>query len=119
MSAPNYRAEALAWIRAHPDAWQLLVELALIRVRMGRRFSPKSLVERARWDAPNNLFTPAGGYKLNNNHTAYLGRELARQFPETRPFISFRRAGDEPVTASNDDGHAGRVTSVTSHHVDL
>lgn len=119
MSAPNYRAEALAWIRAHPDAWQLLVELALIRVRMGRRFSPKSLVERARWDAPNNLFTPAGGYKLNNNHTAYLGRELARQFPETRPFISFRRAGDEPVTASNDDGHARRVTSVTAHHVDL
>ena len=111
MSAPNYRAEALAWIRAHPDAWQLLVELALIRVRMGRRFSPKSLVERARWDAPNNLFTPAGGYKLNNNHTAYLGRELARQFPETRPFIKFRRAGDEPVTADNDDVHAGRVSA--------
>ena len=111
MSSRNYRAEALEWIRTHPEAWQLLVELALIRARMGRRFAMKALVARARWDAPNNLFTPAGGYKLNNNHTAYLARELVRRHPEVRPFMKFRRAGDEPVTADNDDVHAGRVSA--------
>ena len=110
MIGRNYRAEALEWIRTHPEGWQLLVELALIRARMGRRFAMKALVARARWDASNNLFTPAGGYKLNNNHTAYLARELARLYPEIRPF-KFRRAGDEPVTADNDDVHAGRVSA--------
>ena len=111
MSGRNYRAEALAWIRTHPEAWQLLVELAMIRARMGSRFAMKALVARARWDASNNLFTPAGGYKLNNNHTAYLARELARLYPEIRPFMKFRRVGDEPVTADNDDVHAARVTA--------
>ena len=98
--SPDYRAEAMRWIREYPDAWMLLVDLARARAKRGQSFGMKALVERARWDAPADLFSPTGTYKLNNNHTSHLARELVTRYPELRPYVHLRRTADEPFTCS-------------------
>lgn len=90
----DYRSEASAWIDEHPTAWELIVGLALERVKAKRRFGMKALIERARWDAPARFFG-SGTYKLNNNHSAYLARELVKRYPSARRYLSMRRTEDE------------------------
>lgn len=84
---PRYHREAREWIRTYPKVWAYMVEQALSVARQGRRFGMKALVEHVRWRVQ---FQWGGEYKLNNNHTAYLGDELVARYPEIRDHLERR-----------------------------
>ena len=78
------------WARDNPDAWAWIVERALAAAEAERRISVYELVERVRMMD----FARADGQplKINNRIRPGLARILARDYPQTAPFIEFRRA---------------------------
>jgi hypothetical protein len=86
----TYQQQADQFIRSNPTVWRDLVDAARKLAARGRRFGMKGLVEWARWQW---IFASddAQGWKLNNNHTAYLARRLCEEVPECRDYIEFRR----------------------------
>lgn len=89
----SHRQAALRWMEEHPDAVQLFETLAMQAANRGRKFGMKALTERVRWEY---LITrDEGTWKLNNNHTAYVARELVRRHPSLAEHIEFRRASGE------------------------
>lgn len=89
----SHREAALRWMEEHPDAVSLFETLAMQAAARGRKFGMKALTERVRWEF---LITrDEGTWKLNNNHTAYVARELVRRHPHLAEHIEFRRASGE------------------------
>ena len=86
----RYGDQADDFIRDNPEVWSDLVAAARKLAARRRRFGVKGLVEWARW---HWIFASesAQGWKLNNNHTAYLARRLCEEAPECRDYIEFRR----------------------------
>lgn len=89
------RQRAADWITANPQAFALFERFALQMAERGRSFGMKALAEKVRWEVMATWDKDADGYRLNNNLTAYLGRELVARHPELEPFIEFRRCRDE------------------------
>ena len=89
----GHRQSALRWMEEHPDAVQLFETLAMQAVNRGRKFGMKALTERVRWEYM--ITRDEGTWKLNNNHTAYVARELVRRHPQLAEHIEFRRASGE------------------------
>jgi len=50
----------------------------------------KALAERVRWEAAT-LWDEDCGFKINNNHTAYIGRRLMAKHPQLAAYIETRR----------------------------
>lgn len=89
------RQAAADWVTANPQAFALFERFALEMAARGHRFGMKALAERVRWQVLATWEKDAAGYRLNNNLTAYLGRELVARHPSLKPFIEFRRCRDE------------------------
>lgn len=89
------RQQAADWIIANPQAFALFERFALAQAERRRSFGMKALAERVRWEVMTTWDSDADGYKLNNNLTAYIGRELVAKHPELAEYIEFRRCRDE------------------------
>lgn len=93
-------ASALKWMDSHPFLMSLFMRFALEKLAKRQRFGIAALTERVRWECPNEPSqdgadsTASAGFKISNNHRAYIARWLIRQVPALRELITLR-----PVTA--------------------
>lgn len=85
----GHRRAAEAWIVRHPDAMILFMGFALDAVRAGRRFGIGALTERVRWETM--VAWDGEPFKINNNHRAYIARELIRRRPEIAEYVETRK----------------------------
>ena len=93
---------AQRWMRENPEAMAIFERLAFAAADRGRKFGIKLLAERVRWEYTVELDQdPENTYKINNNYTAYIGRELIHRHPRLADFIELRRLQD--VTDPSDD----------------
>lgn len=90
--ARDYATQADAFIDANPHVWARFIEAARAMAAKGQHFGMKGLVEWARWQWMLST-KDAQGWKLNNNHTAYLARRLMKDVPEVADLIETRRVG--------------------------
>lgn len=93
------RAAAHQWMDAHPVAMDLMRLFASDLARSGRRFGFKLLVERVRWEFAIDRKLNPDDFKINNNWTAYIARQLAAEMPELAALIECRatKAADKPM----------------------
>jgi hypothetical protein len=55
----------------------------------GRPFGVKLLAERVRWEVAYHWGEQQ--YKLNNNLTSYVARQLVHDLPALKPYLKFRK----------------------------
>ena len=82
---------AREWMEDHPEAMALFERLALQAAERGCRFGIGLLTERIRWEFA--VERGVDGFKINNNHRAYIARELLRRHPRLRGFLETRKVG--------------------------
>ncbi|MGB0685282.1 MAG: hypothetical protein ACPGQD_03710 [Planctomycetota bacterium] len=87
----NRRQAAEDWMHEHPEALEVLEELALRRAQKRAPFGIKMLFEVARWEFVDRWGRDARGYKLNNNHAPYVARALIAKHPVLEDLIRVRR----------------------------
>jgi hypothetical protein len=67
--------------------------MALTRARLGQKFGIGALTEVVRWEVAIQTRRVGDGFKINNNHRAYIARELLRRVPSLRDFLELREVG--------------------------
>ena len=87
----DLRAKAAAWIDANPVAYARFERFALEAARSGRHFGIGLLTERVRWEALVRIQQDEDGYRINNNHRAYIARKLIADHPQLDGLIRFRK----------------------------
>ena len=81
---------AKEWRKQNPDAWEYMVALAIAEAGLKRRFSVRWLMEEARkLDFVDRAGDP---FRINNCFNPVFARMIAKEHPETRDFIEFRRS---------------------------
>ena len=89
---PEERFEAFH--AAHPEVYRELRRRAfLLQQRGWKRYSIKGIWEVMRFDFAMSWGRPSGGFKLNNNYTAYYARLLMEREPELEGFFETRGNG--------------------------
>lgn len=76
---------------ANPNVFALFRSKALEMLVRKRRFGIAMLVESARWDIRRDWELDESGFKLNNNHRAYIARDLIASMPDLVDLIETRR----------------------------
>ncbi len=111
----THEARALEWMAANPEAMQCFTRLALQMAGRDVKFGMKHLGEIVRWRMKLQRRVPVVGepgtreFKINNNHLAYIGRELIRRHAHLEAFIETRRAGEEDgLTTETQRAQRGR-----------
>lgn len=105
-SATTHEARAHEWMAANPEAMQCFTRLALLYAGRKVKFGMKHIGEIVRWRMTLRRRVPVVGspgtrdFKINNNHLAYIGRELIRRHPHLEEYIETRRAGEEEPQAT-------------------
>lgn len=89
VTTDDLRSAAEQWIATNPQVYALFERFALEMHARGRKFGVGLLTERVRWEC---AITTASddGFKINNNHRAYIGRKLVADHPQLQSFLSFR-----------------------------
>ena len=90
---------AARWMRDNPKAMKMLEDYAMHAWASGAQIGIALLVERVRWVHVVER-RDEEGYKINNNHRAYIARELMRRRPQLRDTFETRRAGVEWAACS-------------------
>jgi hypothetical protein len=90
----DHAARAADWMRDNPRAMKMLEDYAMHAWASGARIGIALLVERVRWVHVVER-RDEEGYKINNNHRAYIARELMRRRPVLVNTFETRRAGVE------------------------
>lgn len=86
-----------AWKATHPQVYALFLRFAEEALRAGRRFGIKQLGERVRWEVWMAWPKDKAGFRINNNHLAYIGRDLILELPGLADLIETRRVkGENP-----------------------
>lgn len=99
--ARTYREKAEAWAKENPEVFKLFEKFALQAANRQRQFGMKALAEKVRWEAMMKWDKDEEGFRINNSHTAYIGRMLVEKHPHLAQFIEFRKAqGDEERKAA-------------------
>ena len=76
--------------KEHPEMLKKAAEIALSAKRKGwKRWSTKGVLEVLRWQTAINADMGLG-LKVNNNHTAFMARDLMRDHPELDGFFETR-----------------------------
>lgn len=83
----DLRAEAEAWLAAYPNLYAAFEEAAIFYLGRGESFGAKFLAERVRWETEGEY----PGFKINNDHVAYIARKLVEDHPELLGRLRFRR----------------------------
>lgn len=87
----DLRREAEKFIDEQPDAYALFERFALEMLAVGRKFGIGALTERVRWEITMTWDPDARGFKINNNHRAYIARQLIEDHPGLADLIQVRR----------------------------
>lgn len=82
------------WAMRNPDVIVLFLQFARERLRSGRPFGMKALVERVRWDEPVPI-EKSQGFRLNNSSVAYLARDMVKIEPGLKRLMRMRRVKGE------------------------
>lgn len=81
----------------HPEMLSMAAEIALSAKRRGwNRWSTKGVCEVLRWQTAVNADMGLG-LKIDNNHTAFLARDLMQMHPELDGFFELRRQGPRGI----------------------
>lgn len=89
---------ARQWIRDNPKAWEYAVNLALHEAHAKRRISMSWIIEQVRRkDFARSDNEP---FKINNTLNSAFARIMAMDYPETKPFIEFRKAACDGLIPS-------------------
>lgn len=95
--ARNRHEEAYrAWSETHGEVMGLFIRFARERLAHGRRFGVGALTERVRWEVATTWEPDREGFKINNNHRAYIIRDLLKLEPRLEPLVVTRRVTGEP-----------------------
>jgi len=86
----DLRQEAEHWISSHVEDYNLLCQRALSRFEKGLPLNVSLLAEWMRLGSAAAV-DPVDGYKLNNNHRAYIARRMVADFPQLEKCFRFRK----------------------------
>jgi len=86
----DLRRKAEEWITANPVIYALTERFALEMASKKKKFGIALLFERVRWEIKVTAQPDEDGFKLNNNHRAYVARRLVQDHPDLAQFLSFR-----------------------------
>lgn len=84
----NLRTEAERWISANTARYHLMCGKALSRLDAGQSVNIQMLAEWARLEVEGKK--DRDGFKLNNNHTAYIARRMVADHPRLATAFRFR-----------------------------
>jgi hypothetical protein len=86
----NLQVRYNEWRQENQDVFELIEKTALSMCGRGRRFSIDGVVHHVRF---NEFFTGYRDdpYRINNNHVAYIARELLAEYPGMRSYITTRQ----------------------------
>jgi hypothetical protein len=87
----GHERDARTFLAARPEVWTLFLSFAELMRRLGRRSGIGLLAERVRWEVRTTWTADAQGYRLNNNHRAYLARYLLAVDPRLAGLLTTRR----------------------------
>jgi hypothetical protein len=93
MEPKTLEDKAIQWMLDHPEAMKLYEEMALKAASRSRKFGIGFLTERIRWEF--RIVRDDPGFKINNNHRAYIARELIRMHPSLEGKIELRHVKEE------------------------
>lgn len=79
------------WKAEHPEVYALFLRFARERLTSGRRFGIGALTERVRWEVDRRWTHDRDNFRCNNNHRAYIARDLVADEPRLAPLIQMRR----------------------------
>ena len=85
----DLREEAGRWIAQNPGAMFHFREFARQKIIRHQRFGIAAITERVRWEMSLST-TSDDGFKINNNHRAYIARRLVEEMPEVADLIRVR-----------------------------
>lgn len=88
----DHERNAAIWMDENPEIMRLYEQFANRAATAGHRFGIGALTERIRWEISVEW---RGDYKINNNHRAYIARELIRRHPRLAEYIETRRTRGE------------------------
>jgi hypothetical protein len=83
--------EAEKFMAAQPQVMALFTKFALEMAATGNRFGAKLIAERVRWEVATTWAADERGFKLNNNHTAYIARALIEKHQSLEGLMTCRR----------------------------
>ena len=89
--------------QANPHIWELFMKFAYEIFHHHSHFSADAVLHRIRWEvATTTTEYEAGGYKINNNYSAFYARKLMDADPAFAGFFRTRAsAADEAALASS------------------
>jgi len=95
-SDTRLRRQYQAWRQtpAGETTYALCRRFALEKLARRQRFGVAQLVERVRWDVPVAIEKDEAGFRLNNDHRAYLARELIEEIPALADLTETRKTSD-------------------------
>ena len=94
------RAQCQAFHEQHPRVWELFVRFAFEKINAGfQHYSVKGIFERIRWETAEA--DNPGGFKINNNYTAFYARRFHAMYPQHDGFFRLRTQTSEGQSATN------------------
>lgn len=90
MSAERMYEVAESWIKANPNVWRSVKEMACTRARQGKRVSMKRIIEELR--DQSGVMWQTENHKLSNSVTSALARFLVKECPEVKGHICLKRS---------------------------
>ena len=84
------------WRQKNPEIMRLFRTFALEAAEKNRKFGMKLIAERVRWEVAVAWRNSEGqeAYKINNNHVAYIARDLIAEMPQLASHICTRKVDD-------------------------
>ena len=92
------------WRQAHPSVYALYVRFAKQAMTHKKPFSISLLTERVRWEVRETWEKDEEGFKLNNNHRAYISRDLIADMPELAGVLELRSISSEEASSNGSTG---------------
>lgn len=90
----DYQKQTSDWIAENPETYNLIKSFCSQLVAAKRKFGMRLVIERVRWEVKLN-YDKDFVFKLNNNHIAYLSRQLILEIPNMQDYVEIRRAKDD------------------------
>ncbi len=84
------RAAYREWRAAHPEVYALFLKFAKQMADRHQRFGVRFLIERVRWEVRTTWAPDADGFKLNNNLTPHVARDLIEDMPALANLLELR-----------------------------
>lgn len=88
--AGDHRAEAEAFVRDHPEVFEMFLRFAREAVAKGaKRIGAKAIAERVRWECASGRGNRE--WKINNSHVSFISRAMVEADPSLGEVLEFRK----------------------------